>query len=267
MSTQDKGFFKRLNLRFPWLKLVAVVVIGLIIILDLLDLTISRTGELGRRVKTPMSRHVKVTERELKGKKLVALTFDDGPSADTTPELLDILTEKDAVATFFMLGSMADANPKIAKRIKRNGHEVASHTMYHQNLVMIPYDSVESDIDVAKAVFRDILGNSPRLTRPPYGNFDEDVLDLAGTPIILWSVDPQDWRYKDAEIVVDNVMSQVHDGAIILLHDVHPSTVKAIPKLIDTLRESGYEVATISEMAKIRNTRLKTGRAYYSLKP
>ena len=277
MSTQDKSsskktdqkinFLKRLNLRFPWLKLAAVIVVGIIIILDLLDLTISKTGELSPYVKVPMSNHIKATERQIKEKKLVALTFDDGPSPDTTPELLDNLTKKDAVATFFVLGSMADANPDIVKRIRKNGHDVASHTMYHQNLVMISYGAAADDIGIANGVFTQILGHSPELTRPPYGNLNNNVVELIDTPIILWSVDPQDWLYKDPDIVISNVMAQVHDGAIILLHDIYPSTVEAVPALIDSLRESGYEVATISELTKARGVHLTTGEIYYNFEP
>ena len=280
MSTSDKSssksaaatnkkptFFHRLNVRFPWLKLALVLIIGFIAILDLLDVTISKTMDLNRHFpKTPMAKHVKATERELKGKMLVALTFDDGQSSATTPTLLNILSEKNTLATFFMLGKMAENNPEIVKRAEREGHEIASHTMYHQNLIRISSSNAESDINQAKAVFRNILGHSPALTRPPYGNYNDTVGRIAGTPLIIWSVDPRDWDTKNAPAVLNAVLNQVHDGAIILLHDIYPSTVEAVPAIIDELRNRGYEFTTISELAGIRHVSLSPGQSYYNFR-
>lgn len=275
MSTHNKSsskkkpsLFRRLNLRFPWLKLVVVVFIGVVAILDLLDLTISRTANLNKYFPTtPMAKHVKATERTLKGKKLVALTFDDGPSPLTTPILLDTLSNKNTLATFFMLGSMAQNSPDIVKRIEREGHEIASHTMYHQNLVLLPGDAIQSDINEAKTVFSNILGHTPKLTRPPYGNFNDIVRASAGTPLILWSVDPQDWKNKDAPTILGITLSQIHDGAIILVHDIYPTTVEAVPIIIDALREQGYEFTTVSELAKARGINLTPGEYYYNFLP
>ena len=215
----------------------------------------------------PMQHHVKITERVLEGKKLIALTFDDGPSATTTPILLDTLTEKDVPATFFMLGVMARANPDIVKRIEKDHHEIASHTMYHQNLVRIPADSARADINEAKSVVASILGHDPVYTRPPYGNTNDTVITSVGTPIILWSVDSEDWLSKNPESIISVVMSEVYDGAIILMHDIYPTSVEAIPTLVDTLRDAGYEFATISELAQSKNITLTPGSIYYNLTP
>ena len=267
-TRQQHSFFYRLNIRFPWLKLVAVLVIGVTVVLDLLDFTISKTDNPYDRIKVaPMSHHVKATERTLEGKKLVALTFDDGPSAVTTPTLLDLLTEKDLPATFFMLGSMARANPDIVKRIEKDHHEIASHTMYHQNLVSLPADVARADIDEAKATISSILGHDPTYTRPPYGNYNDTVIASVGTPIILWSVDSEDWRSKDPSAIVSVVMSEIYDGSIILMHDIYPATVDAIPTLVDTLRNAGYEFATLSELAEAKNIPLNAGEVYYNFTP
>ena len=214
-----------------------------------------------------MSHHVKATERTLEGKKLVALTFDDGPSAATTPELLDALTEKDIPATFFMLGAMARANPNIVKRIAKEHHEIASHTMYHQDLTRISDDSARADINEARSIINDILGHDPAYTRPPYGNIGNAGIASANTPIILWSVDSEDWRSKNPESIVDITMSEVYDGAIILMHDIYPASIETIPTLADTLREAGYEFATISELAQAKNISLGPGAIYYNLVP
>ncbi|MBR3249048.1 polysaccharide deacetylase family protein [Candidatus Saccharibacteria bacterium] len=268
LHQRQGSFFRRLDVRLPWLKLVAVLVIGAIAIFDLLDFTISKINDPEDHVKTaPMSRHVKITERTLEGKKLVALTFDDGPSPETTPKLLDLLTEKDAPATFFMLGSMARTNPDIVKRIRKEHHEVASHTMYHQNLIRIPDDATRADINEAKAVFNDIINHGPSYTRPPYGNINTTITDAVGTPIILWSVDTEDWRSKNTDAIINTTMSEVYDGAIILMHDIYPTSVEAVPALIDTLRQNGYELATISELATAKNLTLIPGVIYYDLLP
>ena len=277
MNTRDKSFsnqlprgslFHRLDVRFPWLKLITVLFIGLIVILDLADLTISKLDEPYNHIKTaPMSRHVKITERNPEGKMLVALTFDDGPSPVTTPRLLDVLTAKDVPATFFMLGFMARDNSEIVQRIARERHDIASHTMYHQNLVNLSPSAVQADINEASNTFQAILGHGPAYTRPPYGNINDAVATSVGTPMILWSVDTEDWRSKDPNAIIATTMSEVHDGAIILMHDIYPTSVDAIPTLVDTLRGAGYEFVTISEMAKLRGVQLTPGVAYYHLTP
>lgn len=259
---------QRLNIRFPWLKLVAVIIIGLLAIADLLDLTISKLNDPHDRISiAPMSQHVRITERDLKGKMLVALTFDDGPSSETTPRLLDILRKRDVPATFFMLGYMARSNPDLVKRVEKEGHEIASHTMYHQNFNRISASAAQADINEVNAVFNSILGHAPNLTRPPYGNYNNALRDVAGTPLIIWSVDTLDWKNKNTDSIVATTMSEISDGAVILMHDIHPTSVDAVSTLIDTVRKAGYEFVTISELTEIRNINLANGVAYYNFRP
>lgn len=269
-KTEEKprGLFSRLNTRFPWLKLVTVIYLGLIIILDLLDLTISKTDNLTDDFPTtPFSKHVKATERDLKNKKLVALTFDDGPSPETTPRLLNILTEKNTLATFFVLGYMAENNPDIIRRMNREAHEIASHTMYHQNLPTLSWDGIAHEINAANDVYRGILGRNPTLLRPPYGNINNNVRNIANLPLILWSVDTLDWKNRNPDTILEITMNQVHDGAIILMHDIHPTSVDAVPRLIDTLRENDYEFVTVSELVAARKVELAPGASYFNFEP
>ena len=267
-SRSEASFFHRLDVRFPWLKLLAVCLIGVFMILDLLDLTISKIHDPYDKIRiAPMSYHVRITKRILEGKKLVALTFDDGPSSATTPALLDLLYQEDVPATFFMLGNMARNNPDLVRRVESEGHVVASHTMYHQNLIRISASAAQSDINEAKEVFEDILGHGPSLTRPPYGNFNSTVRSSVGTPMILWSVDTLDWKNQSTEPIIQTALSQVQDGAIILMHDIYPTTVEAVPVLIQTLRDSDYEFVTIPELTKIRDIDLEDGAAYYNFSP
>lgn len=267
MSTQDKSFFRRIDIHFPWLKLVAIISIGVMAILDLLDFTISKTADPYNGIKiVPMAHHVRI-KRDITGKMLVALTFDDGPSSTTTPRLLDVLYEKDVPATFFMLGKMARSNPDIVQRAEKEGHVVASHTMYHQNLTRISASAAKDDITESTTVFSDILGNGPTLTRPPYGNINDAVRDNVGTPMILWSVDTLDWKNKNTEEILAITKEQVHDGAVILMHDIYDTTVDAVPVVIDELRKEGYDFVTVPELAKIRGMDLQPGATYYNFRP
>ena len=267
MSTREKSFFRRIDIRFPWLKIVAICFVGLMALLDLLDVTISGVTDPTMRARVaPMTQHVRI-RRDYSDKKLVALTFDDGPSPATTPRLLDILFEKDVPATFFMLGSMARNNPDIVKRAKAEYHVVASHTMYHQNLIHISAGAVQSDIAEANSVFKGILGYVPNLARPPYGNINNTVRSAIGTPMILWSVDTLDWKSKNVDSILATTKAQVHDGAIILLHDIYDTSVDAVPLIIDELRKDGYEFVTIPELARERKVNLVSGTAYYNFRP
>lgn len=262
------GLFKRLNIRFPWLKLAAIPVIGLILILNFVGLTVPKAHDPYDRIKVaPMSKHVRVTNRVLTGKKLVVLTFDDGPSPSTTPKLLDILAQKDVPATFFMLGSMAKKYPDLVKRIEKEGHEAASHTMYHQNLVRISASAATADINEAKNVVKNILKHEPRFTRPPYGNINNTVRNASSTPLILWSVDSEDWRHKNPKSIINITMSEIYDGSIILMHDIYPTSVDAMTDLIDSIRKAGYEFASIDEICKMRGINPKNGAAYYNFVP
>ncbi len=266
-STPHGNFAHRLNIRFPWLKLILVLIIGVAIVLDILDITILKVNDPFLKIRiAPMSKHIHATERDF-SKKLVALTFDDGPSSTVTPEILEILSEKDAVATFFMLGSRAKNNPDLVKQVEKAGHDIATHTMYHQNLIHIPLASAQSDINESKAVFKSILKHSPLYTRPPYGNTNKAILSSITNPVILWSVDTLDWRNQDPDSIINTAISEVHDGAIILMHDIYPNSKKALPKLIDTLRENGYEIVSVSELAKLRKVSLSPGRIYYNFRP
>ncbi len=215
------------------------------------------------RVDAPMQKQVKtLARRSPYGKKLVALTFDDGPGAEITDQLLAILREKEVVATFFMLGKMAQRYPEVVKRVKAEGHEIGSHTMNHANLNRLRADSVAIEVEQAKDVFQSVLGETPRLTRPPYGIVNSAVREKAGAPLILWRVDPEDWRYQDAEVVKGRTVSYAFDGAIILLHDVYATSVTAAGLIIDELRAQGYEFVTVSELARFKGVEMQKGGVY-----
>ncbi len=196
------------------------------------------------------------------GSKLIALTFDDGPSPSTTPRLLDILNSYGVKATFFVLGQMAERNPDILVRESLEGHEVASHTPYHNQLTQLSYGVVQSEALEMDRIFKNILGRVPPFTRPPYGSYNSTVQAALAQPLILWSIDPRDWQDRNASVVCSRVVSSAFDGAVILVHDIHPTTVDAVPCIIEGLRAQGYQFLTISEMAAARDIPLLSDGVY-----
>lgn len=210
-----------------------------------------------------------VAQAATNGQPLVALTFDDGPSGVTTPQLLDILKAKGVRATFFVLGGPLRSRPDIAQRAEAEGHEVESHTMTHRNLEKATLGEIQWEVASMNQLFQEKLGHLPSLTRPPYGNGIRrvEVTQNIGTPMIYWSVDTEDWRSRNAAAVQAQVRQNTYDGAIILMHDIYQSTVDAVPGIIDELRARGYEFVTVEELAKARGVTMASGVTYFNFRP
>jgi len=198
-------------------------------------------------------------------KKLVALTFDDGPCKDTE-RLLDGLKARGVKATFFILGSNARKFPAIVKRIYEEGHEVASHTYDHKNLKSLGSDAIKNQVDNTRYAINDAIGAyNDLIVRPPYGSVDQRVLDALGTPAIYWSVDSNDWRWvNDSAKTVREIMNHAFDGSIILVHDIHSWSVTAALQAVDQLLAKGYEFVTVSELFRRRGETLEAGKLYRS---
>lgn len=200
-------------------------------------------------------------------RKLVALTFDDGPSQTETTRLLQILAAKGVKATFFVLGNNAQKAPDILQQAKAAGHEIGSHTMTHANLSNSTVEGIRWEMAAMDGVFINILGEKPQIMRPPYGNINANVRANVNIPMILWTVDPEDWKVRNAATVRSRAVSAAFDGAIILFHDIYATTVDAIPGVIDDLMAQGYEFMTVSELAAARGVQLQTGIGYGSFRP
>ncbi len=224
-------------------------------------------GELRVGVSYVRSKPANLPVRKPKDKKLIALTFDDGPSPATTPRLLDILQEKKVKATFFVIGRMAQAAPEILKREEQAGHVVGSHTMGHVDLTTLDLTGVQQEVVAMDGVFQANLGHVSRLTRPPYGAINDTVKTGIQQPLVIWTIDPEDWKVKDAAAVRKHVTERAFDGAIVLMHDIYGSTVDAVGGMIDDLRKEGYEFLTVSEMAQARGVKLDPGAVYGSFRP
>ena len=187
-------------------------------------------------------------------KKYVAITFDDGPSSDITPRILDYLDQYNAVATFYMLGKQAKANPEIAKNVADRGHEIASHSVTHVDLSAVSANRVKKEYEDAISMIKQATGVSPNTFRPPYGAINQNVLTSAkefNQPIILWSVDSLDWKHRSKDGIYSRVMNNMHSGAIVLLHDIHPTTADSLPSILSTLTNQGYEFVTVTELLQL----------------
>ena len=184
-------------------------------------------------------------------KKSVALTFDDGPRANQTPLLLDILGEKRVAATFFLLGANVEANPAIVRRIVEEGHEVGNHTYNHKNLKQLKPSGVSSEIKKTQEVIFEAAGVRPRLFRPPFGATDLTTMATlanVGLTAIYWSLDTKDWKGASPEAIRSRVLEGLTNGSIILFHDHGAHTLEVLPDLIDTIRGKGYSLETVSSL-------------------
>ncbi|WP_240377721.1 polysaccharide deacetylase family protein [Bacillus piscicola] len=186
--------------------------------------------------------------------KYVALTFDDGPHPEVTPRILDTLKKHDAKATFFMLGSQVEYYPSLANKVDEAGHEIGDHTMNHQDLSVLGLDQIQEEMQQSSNIIEKATGRTPALLRPPYGASNGDVEQIAsdlGHPLVMWSVDSLDWKSRNAEAVYEKVMSTVASGSIVLLHDIHPSTADALPQILTSLEEQGYQMVTVSQLLEL----------------
>ncbi len=187
--------------------------------------------------------------------KYVALTFDDGPSASYTPKVLDILRRHGAHATFFVLGENAACNKAILARAAAEGHEIASHTWDHANLTKLSHEQIASQMDRTAAVVQEATGRNPALMRPPYGATNRDIVDYMmtqyGMPSVLWDVDTVDWKHPGIGVVIDRAVNQAHNGSIILLHDIHGSTLQAVEGVVSGLQARGFQLVTVSQLIRM----------------
>ncbi|MFK4145436.1 polysaccharide deacetylase family protein [Streptomyces sp. NPDC004065] len=183
--------------------------------------------------------------------KCIALTFDAGPS-ENSPRLLDILKEKRVPATFFLLGARhIEKYPELVRRMAAEGHEVASHTWDHQILTRIPPARVRDELTRTNEAIERLTGRKPTLMRPPQGRTNATVHEICkelGMSEVLWSVTAKDYATSDSALITKRVLAQASRDGIILLHDIYPGTVPAVPGVIDALKERGYVFVTVPQL-------------------
>lgn len=179
----------------------------------------------------------------------IALTFDDGPGADT-PRLLDALKKYRAHATFFVIGNLVGGHSDILKRQITEGNEIGNHSWAHANLMALSPAEIEHQVQATQVAIQQATGGyTPRLIRPPYGAIDGRVTaHIGGLVPAMWSVDTLDWRDRDTGIILDRIMSGARNGGVILLHDIHPRSVDAAIAAIQRLRSEGWQLVTVSQL-------------------
>lgn len=198
--------------------------------------------------------------------KLVALTFDDGPGY-YTERLLDGLKERDVRATFFCLGSLAERSPDLIRRMVAEGHQLANHSYDHPNLNELSTSGALYQLSRTDQIFNEITGGSETYyVRPPYGNTTQAIRSQMTAPVVIWSVDTIDWQLLNAAAVEKKILADTFDGSIVLMHDIHRTTVDAILSALDTLIERGYEFVTVKELCRRRGVSAAPGVPLYDVR-
>ena len=192
----------------------------------------------------------------------VAITYDDGPGAETN-RLLDKLKAKNAHASFMVIAPSAEQHPELLKRMKAEGHTIGNHTKSHHQLNTLPYDQVSQEIDAGNAAIKKATGQSTRWVRPPYGATNPTVDQVTrdkGVSQALWDVDTVDWKDRNSEHVCSSAVQGARAGSIVLMHDIHPTTVDAADCVIDGLRAKGLEPVSLDRLLRTP----VPGKRYYA---
>ncbi len=208
--------------------------------------------------------------REPTDVKVVALTFDDGPSPAWTPKILDALKEAGVKATFFMLGDHVARYPEVARRVAQEGHEIGNHSYDHHVLIYYKPEELEKEIKDTEKVIKEVTGETTRYFRPPKAWLTEkekEEIKGMGYRVVLWSLNSKDWVTFDDKYIIRYIVRNIRPGDIILFHDSggvfgteggnRKETVKTIPRLVEKLKEKGYRFVTISELLAIKNNARK----------
>lgn len=180
--------------------------------------------------------------------KKVALTFDDGPNPDYTPELLDELKKRGVPATFFVLGAEVEQYPELVRRASEEGHLIGVHSYKHVNLRQLSDQQAVEQVNRTNEAIHAACGQYASYIRPPYGCWKEDLDYEVQMVEVLWDIDPRDWATTSADLVVQRVLQDVEENSIILLHDASESSVRAACMIIDQLQAQGYTFVTVEEL-------------------
>ena len=205
-----------------------------------------------------------VDATDLKGKKLVALTFDDGPGPYTA-RLLDALKARNAKATFFVVGTRVNSYASLIRRMEAEGHVVGNHSQSHKNLKYLSASGIANDMGSCAQKLTNVLGHTPVVMRCPGGNYNNTVKAYAkdaGVPIIQWSMDTRDWESRNKSAILKHT-SNVKDGSIVLMHDIYSTTVDAAIEMMDRRINQGYTLVTVPELLKAKYGTVEAGNVYF----
>ena len=179
---------------------------------------------------------------------MIALTFDDGPYPKVTGHILDVLEKNGVCATFFVLGSRIEGHEDMLTRMDELGCEIGNHSFSHADLTRLSKADCQRELSDTDAEIRRVTGHEASVVRPPYGYYNKTVMSAAERPLILWTVDTNDWRGKAPGEIADYVIQQAKEGSVILMHDQQTQTADAMEMIIPTLIEEGFRFVTVSEL-------------------
>lgn len=199
-------------------------------------------------------------------KPLIALTFDDGPSANTE-KMLDVLKKHNVKGTFFVVGNRIEGSEKTLKRMVKEGHDVGGHSWSHTSLADLKKKDITYQLTKTNDTIFDVTGYKSKIMRPPYGAWNDKVKKVAkkaDLALINWNVDTEDWKSKNKKKIAKMIMKDARDGCIVLSHDLYDSTVEAMDIVIPKLKKKGYEIVTVTELLESRGGKIKAGEVYYN---
>ena len=197
-------------------------------------------------------------------KKMICLTYDDGPSPNTNT-ILNILKKYDSTATFFVVGNRVGSYRSTVKKAYKYNCQIASHTYSHATLTSLSASGIRSQMSKTDAAIKKIIGEPAHVMRPPGGSYNSTVKSTVRKPIIYWSIDTRDWATRNSGKTVSSVLNNARDGDIVLMHDLYEQTAAASKTIIPTLVKRGYQLVTIDEMAALRGG-MKNGSVYSSFR-
>ena len=220
------------------------------------------TALVGSMVKSVGDGTLTVSKQMNDKEKVVALTFDDGPDSEKTEALLDMLKENQVPATFFLIGAQVEENAELVKRMDAEGHQIGIHTWSHVDLSCLSEQEQRDEIEKSKDKLISLIGEKDFVVRPPFGQMNEVLEQWIEYPMILWSIDTEDWTGKRVIDMTVETAEQVRDGDIILMHDISENSIEGAKAIIDELKRMGYTFLTIEKLFLSKEIILENGGTY-----
>lgn len=216
-------------------------------------------------VVTPTGEAEKPTEEKPeKTQKMIALTFDDGPYPPVTERILKLLKDNDSHATFFVMGNRMDTYPDTVAQAFEDGNQIGNHTYSHKDLSKLNASDIAYEVEHSNELINKNAAVGDAYLRPPYGAKNDTVRSAVKVPMICWSVDTLDWKSKDKDAIYKEIMDNVKDGDILLMHDLYPTTADAMEKVIPELIRQGYKLVTVQELLEANGITPEGGTVYYN---
>lgn len=197
-------------------------------------------------------------------RKIVALTFDDGPSK-YTEELINILNENNSTATFFVIGTNVKKYNETVKYAYDSGNEIAVHGYSHTSFKDMTIEEIQNEIDTTKKLINDCGAECSNLVRPPYGSINSEIMQSIDSTFIMWNIDTRDWESRDKDKIKEEIIGKINDGDIILFHDLYGSTIEAIREVLPELSNE-YRFVSVSELFRLKELEYEENNKYYKVK-